>query len=48
MEIGKPTRSYTIEPIEDPVPEALVPEPAEEQILPAAEVEESEEQPARP
>ena len=34
MEIGKPKRSYTIEPIEDPVPAALVPEPVEEHILP--------------
>jgi hypothetical protein len=49
MEIGKPQRSYTIEPIEDPVPAAVVPEPVEEQqILPAAKVETSEEQPARP
>jgi|1186.fasta_scaffold29605_3 hypothetical protein len=48
MEIGKLQRSYTIEPIEDPVPAAVEPEPAEEQILPVAAAETTEEQPSQP
>jgi hypothetical protein len=47
MEIGKPQRSYTIEPIKDPVPAAVEPEPVEA-ILPVAKAETAGEQPARP
>jgi hypothetical protein len=47
MEIGKPQRSYTIEPIKDPVPAAVEPEPVEE-ILPVATAKPAREQPARP
>jgi hypothetical protein len=45
MEIGKPERTYTVEPIEDPVPrEAPAPAPEEP---PAESPREPEEVPAR-
>ena len=44
MEIGKPQRTYTVEPIEDPVPRE--PSPAPEEPPPEPE-HEPEEVPAR-
>jgi hypothetical protein len=46
MEIGKLKRSYTIEPIQDPVP-AAKPEPADTPVR-AVEADAAGEQPARP
>jgi hypothetical protein len=48
MEIGKLKRSYTIEPIQDPIPAAAPePEPVDKTVR-AATVEDAREQPARP
>jgi hypothetical protein len=40
MEIGKPRRTFTIEPIEDPVPREPPLEPDEDPSLPAPRPEE--------
>jgi hypothetical protein len=44
MDIGKPRRTFTIEPLEDPVPREPAPEPEEE---PAPPVPRPEEVPAK-
>jgi hypothetical protein len=35
VEIGKPERTYTVEPLEDPVPRELPTEPAEPPVEPS-------------
>jgi hypothetical protein len=35
VEIGEPKRTYTVEPVEDPVPREAPAEPAEEPAAPA-------------
>lgn len=35
MEIGEPERTYTVEPVEDPVPREVPAEPAEQPDRPA-------------
>ena len=37
MEIGEPERTYTVEPLEDPVPRELPAEPAEPPVEPPVE-----------
>jgi hypothetical protein len=37
VEIGKPERTYTVEPLEDPVPRELPTEPAESPVEPSPE-----------
>lgn len=37
VEIGEPERTYTVEPLEDPVPRELPTEPAESPVEPAPE-----------
>lgn len=37
MEIGEPERTYTVEPVEDPVPRELPAEPAEHPPRPSRE-----------
>jgi hypothetical protein len=45
MDIGEPRRTYTIEPVEDPVPREQPAPPPDE--VPVVELEEPEEVPAR-
>lgn len=47
MEIGKPRRTYTVEPVEDPVPREL-PEEAPERERPAETPGKPEQVPAPP
>lgn len=42
MEIGEPERTYTVEPVEDPVPREAPAEPAERPERPSPAVEPSE------
>jgi hypothetical protein len=37
VEIGEPERTYTVEPLEDPVPRELPTEPAESPVEPSPE-----------
>lgn len=45
MDIGEPRRTYTIEPVEDPVPRERPAPPPDE--TPVIEIDEPEEAPAR-
>jgi hypothetical protein len=42
VEIGDPERTYTVEPLEDPVPRELPAEPAESPVRPSPAEEPSE------
>ena len=42
MEIGDPERTYTVEPLEDPVPRELPAEPTESPARPSPDKEPSE------
>jgi hypothetical protein len=46
MEIGRPCRTYTVEPVEDPVPRELPERGPEQDPAPAASLREPEKQPA--
>ena len=45
MEIGEPERTYTVEPVEDPVPRERPAEPAEQPPTPSQEPIEPEKVP---
>lgn len=47
MEIGEPERTYTVEPVEDPVPREAPAEPAEQPAGPSEEPVEPDKVPAR-
>ena len=42
MEIGDPERTFTVEPVEDPVPRELPAQPAEQPVRPSPAVEPNE------